>query len=569
MALLSLLSAAEERLHEKFFAAPLPEHNPGDDLSGRVGAFAYRLAGPGHIDRHSGETDRVVWMIEGKAVRPLTEIFSPGFLSNDAPDLSYSGLRQWHDHLSDVFADGFVVMALFKEPGIAIVMNDRFGRLPLYMASAEGRVMVSRQIFHLHQTLPPFEADRQGRAFHLLMGFPVGDSTLWKGVKRVLPGSAIVIRNNGFSVMTVNDGLLTGSGSVMSLKDAVAGTTQMLDKVLTGAAIGEPVLSMSGGLDARLLAACLNKNRLPFRMISYSDSEGTAGADVDIARQIASVIGKPLTVVDLPEPSGGDFPVLHSLKYGLNYCGMAFIIPFLREIAGQEAVLTGDGGDKLLAPLDGLPPVTSARSLAQYILRRHSLMPVSTAAALSGCSAGEITGVLVSLLEGLYRTDCRQTYADFLLRQRAFKWLFEGEDRNRWFVKHEAPLWSANLASFLLNVPASVKRGYVFYKEVLVHYDARLAQLPNANWGFDVTRTASVRRLLWRQKIKYGWPFFILLRNSTGPLPDRKMLPPFVGEVFNAENETVQGGESNPAGYKKCLETLTTENLYYWRSLLP
>ncbi|PKP16873.1 MAG: hypothetical protein CVU06_13865, partial [Bacteroidetes bacterium HGW-Bacteroidetes-22] len=324
---------------------------------------------------------------------------------------------------------------------------------------------------------------------------------------------------------------------------------------------GEIILSMSGGLDSRLLAAALHKNRLPFRMISYADADLSAANDVKTAYQVATALDLPLEVITLNQPSEADYKELHFLKRGMNYSGMAFILPYLRQLPREARILTGDGGDKLLAPLNTLPPIHSIRQLARYIIRRHSLMSLRLAASLTYVSQELITTQLEALLLSTYKTGFQQTYADFLLRQRAFKWLFEGEDRNRWFVNHQAPLWSPELAMLLLQVPEGLKADYKLFSEVLLCYNHTLAHIPNANWNLPVTNTKAINRLLQRQQFKYSRllnPFVQLIQKSSAQKTSN--IPPCLLNWHNASKGEFQ------SMYK--IEKLSIENLYYIRSLM-
>lgn len=511
MPLISLLSSPNQALHNRFQTAPLPGDGLASPLSGFVNGLSYRLNGPSHLPHTRGETAEIVWMAEGASIatpEQLARVMQT--MSRDSFSSAAENVR-FHQKISAFFHDGFVVAIVSKKNNDAIVFNDRFGRFPLYLAVKKDGIMVSRQIFHIHQTMGPLEADRTGAAFHLMLGFQTADNTLWKEVRRIMPGCAVLLHNHVATLQQIDDALFFTPSFDGHKNDLIGQTAALLDDATIACASDDTVLSMSGGLDSRLLAASLQRQHLPFRMVSYADAQGSATTDVRFARKLAEIVGKPLEIVHLKAATHDHFTELHNLKQGLNYSGMAFLLPFLKQLPAEARVFTGDGGDKLLAPAAKIPSLHNTRQLARHILRRHAMMPAGVAAMLTETDSKELIDELELDLNGCFRHDLQTTYSLFLLRRRAFKWLFEGEDRNRWYVGHVAPIWHQPLASFLLQVPAAEKAEYRLFRDVLVHLNPGLASVSNANWAFPVTDQRRVKQLLIRQQFKYSWPLSPLL----------------------------------------------------------
>lgn len=561
MALISILSSTDPIHRSRFTNAKLTMTTASQVMEGELGEIVYRQAGPTHIPRMGSTTGEIIWMLEGGSVaqnEKLTALLHS--LNNEWPSDSNEYMLLYQKAEALIHGE-FVLAIIAKNPERILVLNDRFGRLPLYIGKEEESLMVTRQLFHLHQTFHVFPPDNPARAFYLMMGFPPGEATLWHNVKRVMPGSVISISQNILTIESVADALHINPDPRLNPRDVVEMITAQLDQVINNGNTGEIILSMSGGLDSRLLAAALSKNRLPFRMISYADADLSAANDIRAASQVATALELPLEVITLNRPSEADFKELHFLKRGMNYSGMAFILPYLRQLPRDARILTGDGGDKLLAPLNTLPPIHSIRQLARYIIRRHSLMSLRQAASLTNVSQELITTQLETLLLSSYKTGFQQTYDDFLLRQRAYKWLFEGEDRNRWFINHQAPLWSPELAMLLLQVPEDIKANYKLFSEVLLHYNPALAHITNANWNLPVTNTKAISRLLKRQQYKYTRllnPIVQLIQKSTAQKTPN--IPPCLLNWYNDSKGEFQSMWKT--------EKLSIENLYYIRSLM-
>lgn len=512
MALISLLSSPNPAHHHLFRSVPLSGNGITSALTGCTNGISYRLAGPAHLSHAHGETPDVVWMAEGNTAAAPEQL---NRLMQDWSDGTYwspTEVASFHQKISALYHDGFVAAILSKKNDTAIVFNDRLGRLPLYLAVKDDSLMISRQIFHIHQTLGPLAPNAVGTAFHLMFGFQTADNTLWKEVRRIMPGSAVIMHNHTITIRQIDDGLFFAPEADGTRSELIAQTVARLDEATRACSKAETILSMSGGLDSRLLAASLAKQGLPFSMVSYADAAGSAAADIRYARELARVVGKQLNIVNLGAAQQDHFHELHKLKHGLNYSGMAFLIPFLKQLPATARVFTGDGGDKLLAPVGKIPPLRNIHQLACHIIDRHALMSPAAAAILTGTDQSGLIRTLETDLNTIFEKDLQHTYSLFLLRRRAFKWLFEGEDRNRWYVDHAAPIWHQPLASFLLRIPAVAKEGYSLFSDVLMHYNPELATIPNANWAFPVTARRQVRQLLTRQQYKYSWPFAPILR---------------------------------------------------------
>ena len=190
------------------------------------------------------------------------------------------------------------------------------------------------------------------------------------------------------------------------------------------------------------------------------------------------------------------------LKQGLNYAGMSFLLPFLEYFAQQNRpMITGDGGDKLLADLRPLIHLRNHKQLLNYLLRQHSRLKLETAAKWSGISVKTLKDYLLAHL-GSYKETPDQAYSQFLFRERARKWLFEGEDRNRAFCWTTTPFYSLPFARQALDVKMSDKAYGKLFLQLFQQLPGRLEQIVNPNWQQPLDRQKAIRQLYQRQQIK-------------------------------------------------------------------
>src|SRR6185295_17601737 len=104
---------------------------------------------------------------------------------------------------------------------------------------------------------------------------------------------------------------------------------------------------------------------------------------------------------------------------------------------------TGDGGDKVLPDLRSRVDPGDADGAAEALLRRHQIMPLEPVTAMTGISRVDIVLELRDRLNSYPEQQWIDRCVHFEIFERAFKWLFEGEDRNRGFVWSTAPFYAA------------------------------------------------------------------------------------------------------------------------------
>jgi asparagine synthase (glutamine-hydrolysing) len=295
---------------------------------------------------------------------------------------------------------------------------------------------------------------------------------------------------------------------------------------------GSPnVLSLSGGLDSRAVAAALATSSTPFCLASFDDGGPRSRNDIRVGHQIAKKLGLAYDVFETPRPAGRDLSRLLRMTAGLNSAAMAFILFFfdhLRATHGEQLnYFTGDGGDKALPLLTAPMRMRDHQHLASYILGRSSIFYAERASALAGVSSSELVDHLTGLLTTYPESSIERKYTHFLLYERARNWLFDGEDRNRAYFTSVAPFYAPGFMRAAQSCPENQKRHMALYREFLLALSRELAVVPYANAGTSITsfrfRATSAARHTAEQwfnlrALKSRWHKF---RPGAGGLPSR------------------------------------------------
>jgi asparagine synthase (glutamine-hydrolysing) len=432
----------------------------------------------------------------------------------------------------------FVCVILNTNKGKVQIFNDLFGRLPVYYAQSEGKTIISRDIASLRASVGESDYDRFSVASTLIFGFVPGIKTLWKGINRLTPASMMKLdafSNQNLSIQKICD-------FADRTENKEVKTSELLD-LLTNATqnrirnLPNPALSLSGGLDSRLIAGILDKNKLSIPSCTYQDEEGSANADIESVTEMIKVLGiqDRHTFIKLTNAGKSDQDELLLCKQGLNYLGMAFLVPYLNYFKDNHLQqITGDGGDKVVADLRPLVRLRSRNDLWQYLQRKNSFGSVSNVLKLCSISENEFRTELEEILfeDGL--THIEDVYIRFLLKGRAQVWLFEGEDRNRFFSWSTTPFYNPEFALKALNLPMKSKASGKIFLEMFRQLGSGLEQIPNPNWKLSPDQQTAIRKLFFKQKLKYRLPNFVQRISSRKQLLELQLINPELDSLIKS-----------------------------------
>jgi asparagine synthase (glutamine-hydrolysing) len=219
---------------------------------------------------------------------------------------------------------------------------------------------------------------------------------------------------------------------------------------------------------------------------------GAGDPDVRLAAKVASALELNWRSIDVSRPTGTDLLRLLQMKGGMNHLGMAFILSFFdtlkREFGREMVFLTGDGGDKVLPDHRPKIQVHDLEGLMRYVLAKHEILPLQTVARLTGVSALDIMGALEDRLRSYPEEQLGDKHVHFVLFERAFKWLFEGEDRNRQFFWSVAPFYAREAFVLAMKCPARSKIHYSLYRCFMESLNPDLVDIESTTRGSTLRR---------------------------------------------------------------------------------
>ena len=191
----------------------------------------------------------------------------------------------------------FAGLLIDRERRHALLFNDRFGSERLYTCEHEDALYFASEAKALLAVLPSLRAfDDRGVAQYLAFGSTLHGQTLFRGVQLV-PGAsrwrfaagAPLQRESYFTpsqwevLPTLSEDEFAGR-----LSDLFGGVVR--DHLIGAQAVG---LSLTGGLDTRMIAACLPRDTRPALAYTYAAEGGDRLLDLTIARRVAASCGIP------------------------------------------------------------------------------------------------------------------------------------------------------------------------------------------------------------------------------------------------------------------------------------
>jgi asparagine synthase (glutamine-hydrolysing) len=459
--------------------------------------------------------DRYTFVIEGRFINP-----DGGKLESSLEELAgllFDKGEPDRGRIVDwlMARDGeFVVFIRHLKSGAWGLLNDLLGRLPLYMMrSGANDCMITRELSLFVHPKSGLQPDRMGIAQQLLLGFPAGKRTLLSGVERI-PSASLVfwsaseerLRSSVLHTFRFEDEPSNRSLSACADELAASFVAACRQQVEGNRAT---VLSLSGGMDSRSVAAGLQQAKVPFSAYTFADPFGNASRDLQRAGELARVLHLEWESVPLLPATGADIAQLLSSKPGQISPAQAIDRQFLQHVRSRHGrtmqFFSGDGGDVVLPYLQPDRAVDSARAVVEMILDRYGQAPLPFVAELANVPPADIMAELEAMIAEYPERTFADRYVHYLTYQREIKWSFEGEDRNRGFFRTAAPFLTLSFFRQAMAAPSERKRYQVLYREFLVRLSPEAARVPDAVRGVAITSPEFRRRLLLGSLIA-RWP---------------------------------------------------------------
>lgn len=400
-------------------------------------------------------------------------------------------IREW---LLDTDGD-FIVFALENNTKKFIAFNDALGRLPLYYQKTPNGICISRETRFITNLSNNITFDKMSIAQNLLFGYPLGTRTLVENINRLLPATIISIdfqeskiyfeniftfnfdekRNKSIPIKTIAEKL------VNLFLEATKNRTHYCEK---------NIISLSGGFDSRSVAAAMHKQRISFTAVTFSNASLRQIHEAKIAEKLADIFSIPWRMFYVDSDTKRYERELLKIKNGLNYLGMSFILPFFKWIkmsyGNDLCYFTGDGGDKTLHDLNPESKIIDLDELINYIINKNYHFTLEEISILTNVKQTEFISELKSHILSYPEKEVNNKYIHFLIFERGFKWLFEGEDRNRFYFWTLAPFYSLPFFIYAMNCSEKIKNKFRLYKEFLIRLSPEASAVPHSDLRFPI-----------------------------------------------------------------------------------
>jgi asparagine synthase (glutamine-hydrolysing) len=389
----------------------------------------------------------------------------------------------------------FIVFMLHKPSREACIMNNAMARLPLYYFSSGHTLIVSREPRFIADLRGEVRFDRDAISQYLLFGYVPGNKTIFQNIYQLEPAS--IIKAGGSDAIRIEnihrhnfEWAPAGGKSIKEYRDTLI---ELLEVACRNRydTLDKNIMTLSGGMDSRMVASCLAAMGLVFESITFRDTYYISQREVEIAGQVAEALGSDWKSFRVGLARGKDVLKLLKIQSGLNFLGMSFTMPFFRMIeksCGDRITLfTGEGGDKVLRDIRPVGRIKNIDALTEYVLTHNQLMDLDTVSALTGQAASEIEESLKHHLESYDEQNMKAKYVHFIVYERCLKWLFYGEDRNRFIFWPVAPFYAIDFWSEAMSCPFAFKNRYRLFREMLLRISPEAARIDNYAWNLPIT----------------------------------------------------------------------------------
>jgi asparagine synthase (glutamine-hydrolysing) len=364
------------------------------------------------------------------------------------------GYRRWGQTLPARLRGDFALLIWDRERGEGLLARDQLGVRSLFLHRSGGGLSFASEVCHLLALLPRQPAvDPAGVAHWIAIRGRPGTGTLYEGVHRLDPGSALLLGGEGLREVSYWSPRFAEPLELpaeelterirVSLAQAVR---RRLDpEGVTG-------VLMSGGLDSSSVAAMAGAQSAPGMVAAYSAEfpDHSAVDESELIARLREDLGLAGVTAEVRAGGllGGALDWIGAWRLPLSSWGEFWAGPLLRAAcsAGVRTMLGGDGGDELfdcraylMADRLRAGKPLEALGLARRLPGAGERSRTDVARAVLGFSLG---GALPGGLHALWARPAERRQLPGWLSARARESLCEHADPLAW-KRLEGPRWWA------------------------------------------------------------------------------------------------------------------------------
>jgi len=392
----------------------------------------------------------------------------------------------------------FLLVAADKETDRLGLLNDPLARLPTYYFHDGETFLFSRELRYLINEAPIEGFDPMCVAQCLLFGYSLGDRTLIDGANRLRPGTKLTIDPERGAVTETTLHRFDFGEPAYADRSRSRNAAELVDRFeracrqRSGDGTRD-VISLSGGLDSRSVLAGYHAEGIPTTAATMASDEFVPPSDVELARELAEAFDIDWQRYDVGPPNGSDLDRIIKTKNGQIGLLTSFILDFFRQLREEYdaglTYVTGDGGDKVLPDLTPATSIDDESALVDYVIAENCVLSLEEVAQITGLSVDAIRRSVRDRLRLYPETDPASKYVHFLVYERGVNFLFEGEDRNRFFFWSTTPFYSIDFFRYAMNCPPEQKTRYNLYRSFLTELAPAAAALTHPDYGVPVAST--------------------------------------------------------------------------------
>jgi asparagine synthase (glutamine-hydrolysing) len=370
------------------------------------------------------------------------------------------------------------------------VVGDHLNRLPLYFGSNNKQWIISRQISLAHFFLRS-KINKLNLAEFMVFDYNLADRTWFENIFYLQMDDFIQIDtiNNHIEVrkkdQTYN---FENKIKIKNSETLLENMSEIFTKACSDRADKNNVLSMSGGMDSRSVAAGLVKCNKSLSGVTFENAEKTALYDVIIAKEIADALNIKWQKITLKKDSFYmDIASLMEVKLSIQPCRFYFLYQYCKEVKkifGSDIIFfTGDGGDKVFPDLSKNLKFNNDLKLFNLIIKENHEFTIAQASRIIGVSEKELENQIFSYIENLPRKTSASKLEQFMISARMKRYIFEGEDRNRNYFWSTTPFLSKEFFSLMMSLDPEIKKEKNFYFDFISHLNQDIAAIRNENFS--------------------------------------------------------------------------------------
>lgn len=276
------------------------------------------------------------------------------FKSKTDTEVALHGYEKWGADCLKKF-DGMFAFAIFdKKNGQLFLARDRLGEKPLYYFLDQDKFVFASEIKAiLEDKNIQKNISNQGIINYFTFGHSIAPDTIYKGIKKLLPGHYLIIKDGKAEINEYWDSFVKGEETDRGEKYYKQKTREIFEEAVKEELISDVPLGvfLSGGIDSSSVVAIMAKNGIfPLKTFSVGfDLAGSEFNELDDAKIISKHFKTEHHELFLKEPDL--INALNGLVYHYDEpFGDAAAFPafYLSQFAKKyvKVVLTGEGGDE-------------------------------------------------------------------------------------------------------------------------------------------------------------------------------------------------------------------------------